>query len=813
MELSQFVASVESFHDDARRRGLFFQACDDEALRGRVVTIDGEARVSFASCSYLGLEQHPALVAGVIDAVQRYGTQFSVSRGYLSVPLYEELEALLGEVFGAATLVTSSTTLGHQAAFDALIDERDAIVLDHQVHASVHRAATLARAAGAHVEVVHHERLERVVDAVRRLRGRHRAVWFATDGVTSMYGDLAPVGLLRELIALGDDVRLYIDDAHGMSWAGDRGQGSFLSRMPLHPQMVLATSLNKAFSAAGGALVFPRVEERERVRMCGGPMTFSGPVQPPMLGAAVASARVHLSPEIGSLQARLAALSTYTNRRLMEAGLPLLVANEAPIKFIRCGLPRVATELAQRVASAGVYLNVSMYPSVPMRRSGLRMSVTAAHTERDVDTAVEALEGCFDDVLREEGVASEELDALFSRTVVSQAGPSPRARGPRHAPSGARLKLDLRVERATSIDAIDADEWDAMLGAVGCISAASLRDVESVFGPGGAPENDWGFDYVVVRGADGTPLAATVFTTLLQKDDMYMRAAVSEELERRRADDPFLLTSRITMTGTGLSEGDHIYVRGGAQAEGALRLLLEEGARVQRERGADALVLRDLPGDDPSLDARMLREGFAKVPGLASHLVAVDWRDDADLVRRLPNSRYRRFGRRSLARRDAFTVRRVHLGPASLDARVAHLHALYRQIAERKRRLNTFLLPVDLLTRLSRSPAWEVMTMELADGPPIAFWAAHRHRGHYAPLFGGLDYRYVESHGSYKQLLFQVLRRARALDARYVHLGMDADLEKRRWGALARPTCLYVQANDHFRAKLLREISAQVALG
>ena len=80
-----------------------------------------------------------------------------------------------------------------------------------------------------------------------------------------------------------------------MSWVGDRGEGFVLSQVGLHDRMVLATSLNKAFSAAGGAIVTANREWHERILHTGGPLLFSGPIQPPMMGAAIASAKLHLS--------------------------------------------------------------------------------------------------------------------------------------------------------------------------------------------------------------------------------------------------------------------------------------------------------------------------------------------------------------------------------------------------------------------------------------------------------------------------------------------------------------------------------------
>ena len=95
----------------AAERGLLMRTPDDEPLDGRTVSLDGRRQINFGSCSYLGLEMDPRMRAAVCDAVMRYGTQFSASRGYLSAPPYEALEARLGEMFGGHALVAPSTSL------------------------------------------------------------------------------------------------------------------------------------------------------------------------------------------------------------------------------------------------------------------------------------------------------------------------------------------------------------------------------------------------------------------------------------------------------------------------------------------------------------------------------------------------------------------------------------------------------------------------------------------------------------------------------------------------------------------------------
>ncbi len=823
METSDAIRIVESLHRDARARGLFFQHATDAELQGRRVTVGGRELLSFGSCSYLGLEMHPALVEGACQAARRWGTQFSCSRGYLSAPPYAELEGLLDEIFGGHALVAATTTLAHQAAFDALVCEKDAVVVDHQAHQSVHQAANLARTRGARVELVRHEELERAEEVVRALSLRCRTVWFATDGVMSMYGDLAPFALLRRLLDVAPNVRLYVDDAHGMSWDGLHGRGSFLRRMPISSRVVVATSLAKGFGCGGAALVFSDAEERDRVRMCGGALLFGGPMQPPMLGAAVASAKVHLTPELDALQGTLRDRVRLANRLFLEAGLPLLVANDVPIRFVRLGLPRAAAEVAERMAADGVYVNISMFPTVPMRRAGIRVAINANHAPADVERMVEALARHVPAVLAAEGVSREEVDALFARSVVSHLGAEapPRAelRLARCAPAA---PTGLRVEHRRTIRDIDPAQWDPLVGSVGTCSHASMVAIESLYQGGARPEHAWSFDYVIVRSAAGRPVAATHFTTGLQKDDFLMRDEVSRAVERRRAGDPYFLTSRVVMCGSSLSEGDHLYLDRTGPWEAALEEVLGVADGIYARERADALVVRDLDAADANLGARLRAWGLVPVQGLPRHQLAVDFRDEEELCARL-SKRKRQYLREQIQRAAIFEV---HSHGAGSDERAplgaadaAHLHRLYLDVAHRKFRINVFDLPEGFVTALAASPAWEIVTLRLpvahggpADGRPVAWYAAHLHGGHYAAFLCGLDYEHVLSHGAYRQALFQMVRRARVRGAGVLHLGMDADVEKARYGTTATASVVYGLSREHEHGTILRDIVAEVAV-
>lgn len=359
----QRLQILDQMFTDAADRGLMQRNVDDEVLNGRYLRFDGTDYLNFSSCSYLGLEMDQRLKEGAAEAAMRYGTQFSSSRSYVSAPAYQELEAALEEIFEGPVMVAASTSLGHLSALPVLVHREDAVIVDQQAHHSMHLAVNQVRVQGTHVELVRHNRMDLLEERIQALRGAHRQIWYMADGVYSMFVDLAPVDDLARLLERYEQFNLYIDDSHGMSWAGRHGRGYVLDNMPSRERMVVAASLNKAFAAAGGAFVFPDAESRRKAQVCGGTMIFSGPIQPPMLGAAVASARIHLSDEIGVLQSELRERVQYCNRLFDEHGLPVIGRSEAPIRYVGMGLPRVTYNMANRLLAEGLFINVARFRS------------------------------------------------------------------------------------------------------------------------------------------------------------------------------------------------------------------------------------------------------------------------------------------------------------------------------------------------------------------------------------------------------------------------------------------------------------------
>jgi len=788
----------------ASELGIGLLDAEDERLDGRTVRIHGRQVVNFTSCSYLGLELDARLIEAAVDAVRRFGTQLSVSRAFLSAPPYAALEERLCELTGGRVLVTPNTTLASACALPSLIGERDAVLLDHQVHMTVQQVMPLLQRMGVAVEYVRHGRLDRLDERVAALADRHERVWFLIDGVYSMHGDLAPMDALVLLLGRHEQLHLYVDDAHGTGWTGLHGRGHALEHLRERERAVVALSLNKSFAAAGGALVLPDEATRRWVRHTAPSMSFTGPLQPPLLAAALASAAIHLSPEIERLQAELRMRIERANRGAERLGLPLLHREAiVPIRFIGLGPRAASTALAARLLERGLLASCAVFPAVPAHQTGIRFTVTRHHRVEDIDRLLEEIADFLPAALRQGGVQRSAVERAFGREPAAPRRSAPPA---------------LRLEHAGSIADLDACEWDALLGARGSFDAEGLRYFEDAFGSRQKPEHRWRFHYYVVRDPAGAPLLATFLTEAWMKDDMFADAAVSKEVERRRSSNPGFLTSRVVAMGCPLTEGDHLYLDRSADWREALGLLAAHASQIAETSGARLVALRDLAADDAELAACLEGLGFTSVPAPRSLVLDVDWTSRESYRARL-SKRARRFHRERVEPYDdAFEVAVLRPGdPAPPPERWAEIHRLYQNVWERSFHLNTFALPEGFLPEMLEHPGFELVTLALRaerggteGGSPRAFFAARIGQTQYVPIVVGLDYRSVRAHGVYRQCLAWMIRRAEQLGRRRLLLGLGAEVEKRRFGARPLARSVWIQVRDPLHAQVLALLAGDV---
>jgi 7-keto-8-aminopelargonate synthetase-like enzyme len=371
--------------------GIVHNNTEDYELDGRHIKISGKDLLYFGSCGYLGLEFDARLKAGAIDAINRYGTQFSSSRAYVSSVFYKESEELLSKMFNKPILLLQSLTLAHLSNIPILVGDNDAVILDSQVHDSVQTAVQLLKTRDIHVELVRHNRLDMLEHRIKELKDSYDKIWYMADGIYSMHGDLAPVKELYHLADQYEQFHLYLDDIHGMSWAGPNGTGYVTSQGDYHPKLYLTTGLTKAFGTAGGVLVYPNEESKQMVKNCSKAFIFSIQMPPMILGATIAAAKIHLGDEITVMQRELRSKVEFFNRRAKELELPLINETLSPIGFIGVGKPDVGYNMVRRMMNQGYFFNISVFPSVSYNNTGLRIPINRNNTFEDIENLLKEI--------------------------------------------------------------------------------------------------------------------------------------------------------------------------------------------------------------------------------------------------------------------------------------------------------------------------------------------------------------------------------------------------------------------------------------
>jgi len=225
-----------------------------------------------------------------------------------------------------------------------------------------------------------------------------------------MHGDFAPV---KELYALADkyeQLHLYLDDIHGMSWTGPHGTGMVMNAVPYyHRKLFLSTGMTKAFGTAGGLLTYPDEEYFKLVKTCGKGFIFSIQLPPAILAATIASCKIHMSDEIIPLQQSLMAKIDYFNKKAEELGLLVIRKERSPVFFIGVGNPNVGYSTVLRMKKAGFFFNLSVFPAVSIKHTGLRITLSNHIQMEDIDELLETLAENLPVVFKENNTSFEQI--------------------------------------------------------------------------------------------------------------------------------------------------------------------------------------------------------------------------------------------------------------------------------------------------------------------------------------------------------------------------------------------------------------------
>jgi len=233
------------------------------------------------------------------------------------------------------------------------------------------------------------------------------------DGVYSMFGDFPPIDKLNALMSKYEQLHLYVDDAHGMAWAGKKGAGTIFNQIKHADRLVLATTMAKGFGSVGGIVVFPDEDMYTKVKKFGGPLSYSHPIPPAIVGAGMAATDILLSEEINTIQNELANRISYCNQLLGNSGLPILSHPDSPIKFIGIGNLETGFKLNKKVLDEGYFVNMALFPTVAINNTGMRFTITRHVTINQIYDFVEVLKFHYFKTLQEANTEIRTVQKFF----------------------------------------------------------------------------------------------------------------------------------------------------------------------------------------------------------------------------------------------------------------------------------------------------------------------------------------------------------------------------------------------------------------
>ena len=379
--LEHLAKETSGLHDS----GLFKQERVLASPQDAVITLeDGREVVNLCANNYLGLANHPSLVAAADHAVHEYGYGMSSVRFICGTQtVHRTLESELSSFLGTEdSILYSSCFDANTGLFETILGEEDAIISDALNHASIIDGVRLCKAQRFRYANNDMEDLARQLKAAGDARFR----MIATDGVFSMDGIIADLPGICDL-AEEHDALVMVDDSHAVGFLGEHGGGT-----PEHWGVtdrvdVITGTLGKALGGASGGYTSGRKEIVAWLRQRSRPYLFSNSLAPVI--AATSLRVLEMLRESDELRIRLGDNSAYFRTEMEKAGFQLAGAGH-PIIPVMLGDANLATALADRLLDEGIYVIGFAFPVVPEGQARIRTQMSAAHTRDHLDKAVAA---------------------------------------------------------------------------------------------------------------------------------------------------------------------------------------------------------------------------------------------------------------------------------------------------------------------------------------------------------------------------------------------------------------------------------------
>ena len=382
--LGTFAQHLEKQLADIRATGLYKSERVITTPQDAHIRVgDGEPVLNLCANNYLGLAEHPSVVAAAHEALDRWGYGLSSVRFICGTQqIHKQLEAKLSEFLETEdTILYGSCFDANGGLFETLLGPEDAIISDELNHASIIDGIRLCKAQR------HRYRNSDMADLEEKLRAASGARFrlIATDGVFSMDGFIANLAAICDL-AEKYDALVMVDDSHAVGFMGARGRGTHEHCGVMGRVDILTGTMGKALGGASGGYTSGRREIIELLRQRSRPYLFSNTLAPAIAGTSLKV--LESLSESTALRDKLEANTKFFREAMTTRGFNILPGAH-PIVPIMLGDASLAARVAEAMLARGVYVIGFSYPVVPQGKARIRTQISAAHTREDLAFAVE----------------------------------------------------------------------------------------------------------------------------------------------------------------------------------------------------------------------------------------------------------------------------------------------------------------------------------------------------------------------------------------------------------------------------------------
>lgn len=352
--------------------------------QAKITTSDGKEVLNMCANNYLGLANHPEIIAAAEASYRNWGYGLSSVRFICGTQAQHlELELKIAGFLGMEdTILYSSCFDANTGLFETILTAEDAIISDELNHASIIDGIRLCKAQR------HRYKASDMTDLEARLQEAQSARFrlIATDGVFSMDGTIAK---LKDICDLAEkyDALVMVDDSHSVGFMGQNGKGTHEHHHVMDRVDIITGTLGKALGGASGGYTSGRKEIIDFLRQRSRPYLFSNTLAPAIVAASLKV--IDLLSTSPDLRDRLMKNTAHFRKRMTEEGFAI-IEGEHPIVPIMLGDARLSQDVAARMLEKGVYVIGFFYPVVPKGKARIRTQISAAHTREDIDFAINA---------------------------------------------------------------------------------------------------------------------------------------------------------------------------------------------------------------------------------------------------------------------------------------------------------------------------------------------------------------------------------------------------------------------------------------